>query len=407
MSVNYQSLPFNEGIKFFRQKINLPTQSWTDIWEGMHARAFTIAGATKQDLLKDFRESIDKAISEGTTLEDFRNDFDGIVKKHGWPYKGGRGWRTRVIYDTNIRQAYNAGREKQMKDPKLRKFRPYGIYKHGDSAVPRPEHLANNNVVLPLDDPWWDTWTPSNGWGCQCKKFMASDRDVKRMGLKVSKQAPPIEYEEKTVGKRGPNPRTVKVPKGIDPGFAYNPGNAAWGKQLSDDAMSSWRAQGRDAWEPLTQGSPETYNRPGRIPLDKPKNKLGPKLKDQAAVTKALQKLLGAEEKVIQSKKQNVLVNAEALAKHVDVKRSQYLPLLQETLEDPFEVWMTFEKHKGTGKVVLRSRYMKRVKLDDKDRGTLVVANVAKGMLAAWTFIPVRQTGYLEKQRRGFLLWGR
>lgn len=38
--------------------------------------------------------------------------------------------------------------------------------------------------------------------------------------------APPIEWEERTVGKNGSNPRTVRVPKGIDPGFAYNPGKA-------------------------------------------------------------------------------------------------------------------------------------------------------------------------------------
>lgn len=407
MAVEYESLPFDEAITFFRGKLKLPTKSWTDIWEGMHSRAFVIAGATKQELLTDFHAAIDKAISDGTTLEDFRKDFDNIVEKHGWTYKGGRGWRTRVIYDTNIRQAYNAGREKQMQNPKLQKFRPYGIYKHGDSAVPRPEHLALNNTVLPLADPWWDTWTPSNGWGCTCKKYSASERDIKRMKLTVLKKAPPTVYEEKVVGKNGPNPRTVRVPRGIDPGFAYNPGNAAWGKQLSESTMDTWKAQGSKAWEPLTHGAPETYARPDRIPADKPKAKTGPDLKSVSQMTKAITGILGGDEKVIRSKGQPILVNAESLATHVDRHRSQYLPFLEETIKDPFEVWLQFERHKGTGKVVLRSRYMKKLDLGDKQRGMLVVANVVGGMLEAWTVIPVRQAAYLEKQRRGFLLWGR
>ena len=231
MAVEYGSLPFAEQIDFFRGKLNLPTASWTDIWQEMHSRSFVVAGAMRDDLLADLRSAVEKAISQGTTLAQFRKDFDALVDKHGWTYKGGRNWRTRVIYDTNLRQSYNAGRERQMADPELRKFRPYGLYRGGNSINPRQEHLAWNGIVLPLDHPWWATHTPANGWGCQCKKFMLSASDVERMGLTVADQAPPMNYHEVTVGKRGPNPRTVQVPKGIDPGFAYNPGVNPWGEE--------------------------------------------------------------------------------------------------------------------------------------------------------------------------------
>jgi uncharacterized protein with gpF-like domain len=231
MAVDYGSLPFAEQIDFFRAKLNLPTASWTDIWQEMHDRSFVVAGAMREDLLADLRGAIDKAISSGTTLAEFRKDFDALVDKHGWTYNGGRNWRTRVIYDTNLRQSYNAGRERQMADPELRKLRPYGLYRHGHSIVPRQEHLAWDGVVLPLDHPWWQTHTPSNGWGCHCKKLMVSARDVERMGLQVADDAPPMNYQEVTVGVRGPNPRTVQVPEGIDPGFAYNPGVTPWGDE--------------------------------------------------------------------------------------------------------------------------------------------------------------------------------
>jgi uncharacterized protein with gpF-like domain len=131
----------------------------------MHTRAFVVAGVTRADMLMDFREAVEKSITDGMTLKEFRNRFDTIVEKTGWIYKGGRNWRSRVIFETNIRTAYSAGRWKQMTDPELLKTRPYLIYRHGDSIHPRELHLSWDNLVLPADDPWWQTHYPPNGWG--------------------------------------------------------------------------------------------------------------------------------------------------------------------------------------------------------------------------------------------------
>lgn len=404
MVAEYGSLPFNEQIQFFRNKVNLPTQAWTDIWEGMHSRAFVVAGAMKDDLLTDLRGAVDRAISGGGTLAQFRKDFDGLVEKHGWVYNGGRNWRTRVIFDTNLRQSYNTGRERQMRDPELRKRRPYGLYRHGNSEHPRPEHLAWDGTVLPLDDSWWETHTPMNGWGCTCRKLMVSDRDVERMGLSVSK-SPEIQWREVTVGQKGPSPRTVRVPEGIDPGFGYNPGTTAWGRPLSEQAMESWRAQGAKAWEPLTQGTPADYDRPARIPLDKPPVALGPKMPDRKQLQQAITAQIGGAEKVFQTPGGvAVNVNAEILARHIDPARSRFVPLLSDLLTNPFEQWLSFEQHKGTGQVVLRTRLIKAY--DDPAGGQLLVANALKGQLEAWTMVPVQES-YLNKQRIGKLLFGR
>lgn len=224
-SARYGDLPFAEQIEFFRERVDIPTAAWTDVYGAEHDHAFMVAGA-RGDVLADMRQAVDRAISEGATLADFRRDFDEIVARTGWAYNGGRNWRTRVIYDTNLRQSYNAGREVQMDDPRTRRARPYGLYRHGGSADPRPEHLAWDGLVLPLDDPWWETHSPQNGWGCSCKKFTISERDVQRMGLQVAERAPPVRYEERVVGVRGPSPRVVRVPRGIDPGFEHRPGGS-------------------------------------------------------------------------------------------------------------------------------------------------------------------------------------
>ena len=128
-------MPFNKAVEGFRDKLNLPTATWTDIYEGQHARAFVIAGAMKEDILNDFRQSVDKAVAQGMSLEDFRKDFDNIVAKHGWGYNGGRNWRSRVIYETNLYQSHNAGRYAQMQA--VKRTRPYWRYRHND-AVEHP-----------------------------------------------------------------------------------------------------------------------------------------------------------------------------------------------------------------------------------------------------------------------------
>ena len=225
-SAEHTQLPFNEQIAFFRRKLSLPTQSWTDIWQSQHDVAFVVAGAARDDLVSDLRGAVDQAIAEGTTLATFRGDFDAIVAKHGWSYKGGRSWRTEVIYGTNLRTSYAAGRYRQLKDVAER--RPYWRYRHSDASErPRHDHLAWDGLVLRHDDPWWGTHYPPNGWGCKCFVEALNARGIARLGKSGPDTAPDVDMRTVTVGEKGPSPRTVQVPEGIDPGWAYAPGQTA------------------------------------------------------------------------------------------------------------------------------------------------------------------------------------
>jgi uncharacterized protein with gpF-like domain len=221
MAIEAVSLPFAEAIKFFTGKLSIPTATWTDIWKGEHARAFTIAGATRDDLLADFRTAIEEALTEGKTIADFRSEFDKIVTRYGWSYNGGRGWRTRVIYQTNVRTAYQAGRYAQMTDPDVLAYRPFWRYRHGDSRQPRAQHLAWDGLVLPADHPWWQTHYTPNGWGCQCRVEALSARQLAALGKDGPDQAPDDGTYEWTDRKTG---EVHTIPKGIDPGWDYNVG---------------------------------------------------------------------------------------------------------------------------------------------------------------------------------------
>lgn len=211
-------LPFAEQIDYFRKKINLPTATYLDIYGEAHDYAFVVAGAHTHEIMADFRNALDNVIERGGTLEEFRHTFDKIVEKHSWQYNGGRNWRSRIIYDTNLYGAYNHGRYQQQKE--LADVLPYWEYEHNDSAHPRPHHQAWDGLVLRADDPWWDTHYPTRAYGCHCTVKALDDVDLELQGKQVQ-QAPEVIWEEKLIGQRSGQPRLVRVPQGVDPSFEH------------------------------------------------------------------------------------------------------------------------------------------------------------------------------------------
>ncbi len=220
IDAQWGSLPFEEAIRFFRDKVNLPSEHWDDLKREAHDTAFVVAGAVKADLLNDLRHAVDRAINDGTTLREFKRNFDATVARTGWDYKGDRNWRTRIIFETNVRTAYMAGRYQQMTHPDTVKLRPYWEYRHGDSVRPREQHLAWHGMIFPWDDLWWQTHFTPNGYGCKCRIVSRSRRDLERMGKTGPDEAPGEEYYDWT----DRNGTVHKVPNGIDPGWDYTPG---------------------------------------------------------------------------------------------------------------------------------------------------------------------------------------
>lgn len=418
MAVSHGSLPFKEQIDYFRGKVDLPTRAWTDAYAAEHDYAFVVAGAAKRDLLTDLRGAVEKSIASGTTLEQFRKDFDQVVGKHGWQYQGERGWRTNVIWETNLRQSYNAGREAQMADPELRKRRPYAVYRHGDSAHPRPMHLSWNGITLPLDDPWWATHTPQNGWGCKCKKFMLSARDVERQGLTIG-PAPATEWEDRVIGKNSPGgPRTVRVPKGIDPGFEYAPGQSRLANSVPQLRTHDLIPAPSAAPAPTT-GLP---NRQPGGPLPQPRQIPAKRLLPAKASTpNAVTQFLGefgatdAVPAVFRDVTGDSLVigremfsdaktGAIALAQQV---KARELPLLAEAIKTPDEIWARLEWQPDQGKAVLRRRYLAHVRVKGKaDPAVAVFDQGADGWTGVTGFVDDSEQ-YLEALRLGVLLYRR
>ena len=375
---SYGSLPFKEQIEFFRRKLNIPTTGWTDIYIHEHDYAFIVAGANRDAIVADFRTAVEKAIAEGMTLQDFReNHFDRIVAQHGWDYNGGRNWRSKIIYDTNLATSYAAGRWEQLQGA------PYWQYKHADWVQhPREDHLAWDGLVLARDDPWWYTHFPPNGWRCQCSVRGLWPRDLQRLGKTGPDTAPDVQWEERTIGQRNPNgPRTVRVPAGIDPGFEYAPGRSRLQSAIPPERPV-----------PPVPGSAGGHGLPNRRPgadeaLPAPRlvsaavllaQGLEPQVYAQAFLTHfdasieqpaIFEDVIG--ERVVVGKE--LFQKPDGQWKADKQERGSFMPLLAQALRDPDEVWVRLEWMYALQKAVVRRRYIARFEIEGQPTPALIV----------------------------------
>ena len=120
-------------------------------------------------------------------------------------------------------------------------------------------------------------------------------------------------------------------------------------------------------------------------------------------VAAAVRSAIGADEALLSTPAGTVLVDAKVLGEHLAPERTAYLPLLKDALTNPHEVWQSFEQHKGTGKVVLRTRFVTVYQVR-KGQAVMVVTSATHGVMSAWTLIGTSDMKYLNAQRAGQLL---
>ncbi len=357
------NVPPADATAFLRDKLALPTETWTDILGAAHARAFVVAGANTEAIVTDFQVAITKMIEEGGTISDFAKHFDRIVEERGWNYRGSRGWRIRVIYETNTRMAYMAAKWKAFVDNRLK--RPYLRYVGILDDRIRPLHRQWHDTVLPVEHPWWRQHFPPNGWGCRCDVQSLSEKVLARRGLRLQPEAPPVVLVTRQVtSARGTG--FVTVPKGIDPGFDYNVGQAAFG--------SGHAARG--AMLPLLSPLPTVAG--SIMPPVMPKASPGPAISGTPEVMAAairneveghLADPAGAMIAVGQALAESLV--AASLGPDGTTDPTRFLPLLRELVESPQEIWTGFVADGATGKVTLLRRYLRLVRLPG---GPLVLA---------------------------------
>lgn len=215
-----------EVLAFLQRKKLKPTDHWTDLWHGEHARYFTVARSVYADIVNDVYGEVVKAIAEGSTLKTFQDRLTPVLQAKGWWGRAedgvqlGSPRRLRTIYDTNLRTSYAAARWERIQ--RRKKSRPYLRYVCVLDEKTRAEHRRWHNLILPVDDPFWSTHYPPNGWHCRCMVQQISKEDIDANGWTVS-ESPEESYRSWENTATG---EVKQIPVGITPGFDYNVGVA-------------------------------------------------------------------------------------------------------------------------------------------------------------------------------------
>lgn len=394
---------FTEAIDYFRNKVRIPTRRWNDLWRDQHAAGFMVAGAMRDELLGDLQGAVDAAIAKGETLEQFRGRFDEIVARHGWSYNGGRNWRTRVIFETNLRTAYSAGRWAQAQ--RLKASRPYSRYVAVMDERTRELHRHWHGTVLHLDHPWWETHIPPNGWGCRCRFVTLSARDLKRYGFTVTDPAPEVKTTRREVNGHGGVKIPVDVPKGIDPGFDYNPGLGAFGR-----ARQGLEMERHSRFEKLSAPG-DLVPPPGDlVAVDPDRTILAPlSTPSEVELRRRLREAIGGNEVVLADPLGAPVAITQAIVDHMLESqrrldgRDRYFPLIPELVERPQEVWIGFVRDTETGRVHVRRRHVRLVR-EAKNRLIGLVADVVRGDWVGLTFFRGGVSA-INQVRQGRLIW--
>jgi SPP1 gp7 family putative phage head morphogenesis protein len=223
-----------------RRPTAVTTLSWAELWQSEHSRQFTISRLTRLDLVKDFHKAILDSVQGDLSRRDYMRDMEAMLKKEGWWGKKEvidkatgevlttrfDSRRLRLIYDVNTRQANANGRWERIQQAKH--SHPYLRYVTKNDEKVRHAHKEWHNLTLPVDDPFWNTHYPPNGWNCRCTVRALSQRDYDKgkdpFGEPLKTTAPEVKYREWKHKQTG---RIEQVPIGIDPGWGYNVGNPA------------------------------------------------------------------------------------------------------------------------------------------------------------------------------------
>ena len=415
IKVRPQALEFKDAVNFWESKIRLSPSAYARLSDEAKMKAFAVAGIAKGAELETVYNALHQAVKGDIGFEEFKKAGAEIFERRGWT--GVKAWRVDNIFRTNVQGAYMAGRWKQAKTAS--DLRPYGQYSAVMDDRTRPTHTAVHGETYPLDHPFWDVWWPLNGFFCRCNVKTLSARQVKKLGIKVRTEditGKLIEPVDPKTGKK--LPARLLMP---DPGFMYHPGKSAFGGMAAAATL-------KDPKPVDGLKGPEHYNRvklkdlsDRRVPnIDE--SRLLPAGKEDAFYIESFKSLYGTEKLVKDIVGDPVIISLRAFQadktpgqqtyKFLKKGHGESIRLLEDMIRHPYEIWLTPQQD-ASGLVRITKRYICVWKTADKKRiGGFCVFEVYKGVLQGVTsFLPKRKQNmdfrYLEKQRKGVLIYGR
>lgn len=142
---------------------------------------FSFSAAKNYQELRTITDALRDEEGKLRTFSDFKEQVSSINQKFNVTW-------LQTEYDTCIATATQSARWQEFKAQKS--MFPFLRYQTaGDDSV-RDEHRILDGVTKRVDDPFWKTYYPPNGWNCRCEAIQVPDDDVQET---VNYKAPVVD----------------------------------------------------------------------------------------------------------------------------------------------------------------------------------------------------------------------
>lgn len=177
-----------EVIAYCRKHLDLPDEEFAKIETAAAERAATVDGLAQLDLVSDVWRSIESAVTNGTTLEDFRQDI-GTKLYSAWG--GDDPARLENVFRTSIQSAYSAGRYVQNNKPEVKATHPYSRFSAVIDGRTSDICEALDGTVLPSDDDFWASHQPPLHYQCRSDVTAMTAEEAAENGIDT--EAPAVD----------------------------------------------------------------------------------------------------------------------------------------------------------------------------------------------------------------------
>ena len=229
------NLPPEGALRYFDSlNLPLPANAGEAIAQAA-AKARSIAGIQQQEIVGDLFNGLRQSAAEGTPFATWRKNALAMLRERGLALDkagdmvqqstgevvgtGLTRHRLQTIFQTQMTNARMASLWQKLQENK--DARPYLQYSAINDARTRPAHRALDNVVYPIDDPFWDYFYPPNGFRCRCYVMALAPRDVVRAGLTVSHSSPEQFSEMVITNRKGQSHTRTRIT--LDDGRSFTP----------------------------------------------------------------------------------------------------------------------------------------------------------------------------------------
>lgn len=181
-----QPSTFLEALQYAQsKKVVLPNEFYSlDLQTRQYANTVGLLSSIEQ--IQTVINAVNKSISEGSTFADFKKSVaeSGINLPESYLDN---------VFRTNIQSAYAYGRWQHQQQNKS--SRPYLMYSAIEDSRVRPSHLALNNIIRHIDDPFWLSWYPPNGFRCRCSVIAITEKKANKLGITSDDDLPELPSE--------------------------------------------------------------------------------------------------------------------------------------------------------------------------------------------------------------------